>query len=66
MCNKLTVEEEHEAMVVAYAILDYDKNLSQQEVMELAWRVVMACEEFGFTKADAVAFCVKTGYGKQS
>ena len=64
MCNELTIEEEHEALVIAYVIADYDKNMSQEEVMKLAWRIVLACEEFGFSKADALQFCIKTGYGE--
>jgi len=64
MCNELTIEEEHEAIIIAHAMADYDKNLSKEEAMKLAWRIFMACEEFGFSKADALQFCIKTGYGE--
>ena len=44
------------AAVLAYLILDHDKTLSENEVMQLAKRIIYATDEFGFGAKAALEY----------
>jgi len=46
------------AAVLAYLIYDYNKTLSQAEVMTLAQRIVWATDEFGIGVKAALEYVV--------
>lgn len=47
---------EFNAAVLAYLILDYDKTLSEKEVMQLAKRIIYATDEFDLDAKAALEY----------
>lgn len=60
----LELEDEHGALILAYLIYDHDKTLTHDEVIQMAKKVVYACDEFGLGfKAGIEYVAANPSYG---